>query len=74
LFDYCWWSKVAKAERLILEALRASYPQSVSKVDLAEKTGYVASGGGFGNALSKLRTLELIEGFDPIRLSEHLVG
>ena len=51
-----------KAERLILEALIEVYPRGRGKQDLADATGYVASGGGFNNALSRLRTLQLING------------
>jgi hypothetical protein len=63
LIDY-WMnnSKLGKAERLVLEAVTGSYPAELSIEDVAEQTGYAANGGGFRNALSRLRTLELIEG------------
>ncbi len=37
-------------------------------------TGYEPNGGGFNNALSKLRTLELISGRGELRASEDLFG
>lgn len=57
-----WHRSLSKAERLILNALIAVYPDTLGKVELAEQTGYESSGGGFNNALGKLRTLELIHG------------
>jgi hypothetical protein len=50
------------AHRKILEYLTSIYPDHASPEQIAEATGYVASGGGFRNAMSKLNTLELIEG------------
>lgn len=60
-----WLRQLPKAERAILEYLVNGYPKAMSKEDLAEETGYKASGGGFNNALSRLRTLELIERGEP---------
>lgn len=48
-------------------------PRAVTKEALAEATGYASAGGGFNNALSRLRTLELINGSGEVRLSETLV-
>lgn len=61
LLDH-WVGTLPKAEGLILRALVDEYPQAVPKINLAAATGYAADGGGFNNALSRLRTLELIEG------------
>jgi hypothetical protein len=36
--------------------------------------GYEANGGGFNNALSRLRTLELIGGRGELRASDDLMG
>ncbi|HTH42873.1 MAG TPA: DUF87 domain-containing protein [Terracidiphilus sp.] len=63
-----WKRKLGKAERLILGALAESN-HAMTKAELAEATGYEASGGGFGNSLSSLRTLELIEGSGSIQLN-----
>lgn len=40
--------------------------------DLAARTCYEARGGGFNNALSRLRTLELIEGRQELKAAEEL--
>jgi len=73
LIDY-WRRQLGKAERLILEALVNVYPSALSKVEIAAATSYEANGGGFNNALGRLRTLELIEGRGEIRISGNLVG
>lgn len=39
---------------------------------VAVKAGYAADGGGFNNALSRLRTLELIEGKAKLKASDQL--
>lgn len=69
LYRY-WQSQLPKAERLILEFLINFGPSSKEEVALA--SGYEASGGGFNNALGKLRRLELIEGRGELRASENL--
>jgi uncharacterized protein len=38
------------------------------------QTGYEANGGGFNNALGRLRTLELIEGRGELRVNQNLIG
>jgi uncharacterized protein len=66
--------QLGKAERLILETLVNAYPLALSKADIAAQTGYEANGGGFNNALGRLRTLELVEGRGEIRISGNLVS
>lgn len=61
LVDY-WLSRLGKAERAILSTLVDAWPASLSNEEIAERAGYTASGGGFANALGRLRTLELITG------------
>jgi hypothetical protein len=61
LLDH-WLGQLGKAERLALEALADVYPGAMTREELGAATGYEPTGGGFGNALSKLRTLELIRG------------
>lgn len=51
-----------QAHRAILEVLIANYPHSLSAEQIADSTGYSATSGGFRNALSRLRTLELAHG------------
>jgi hypothetical protein len=62
-----WANQLGKAERSILLELVATYPNPLTKSDLGSRTGYEPSGGGFNNALSKLRTLELIHGRNDLR-------
>lgn len=72
LFD--WWSaQVDKAGRNILSALRQARG-AMSKSEVATVSGYDASGGGFNNALSRLRTLQLIYGSGELRLHPTLVA
>ena len=68
-----WYSQLPRAERVILEVLvEYGCGHPMSKEQVAQAVGYEASGGGFNNALSKLRTLELIEGRSEVRASENL--
>jgi hypothetical protein len=39
---------------------------------VAAKAGYEANGGGFNNALGRLRTLELVRGRGDLRASDNL--
>jgi hypothetical protein len=71
LIDY-WRARLGKAERLILETLTQVYPDALTKEDVAAKAGYEANGGGFNNALGRLRTLELVEGRGELRASVNL--
>lgn len=63
--------KVGKAEREILEVL-AGHPSGLDKEDLAAATAtqYAPTGGGFNNAISSLRTLQLVAAGQPIRLTQ----
>jgi hypothetical protein len=67
-----WYRQLGKAERSILESLACVWPRSASKEDVAAATGYEASGGGFNNALSRLRTFELISGKGELKASDDL--
>lgn len=67
-----WARQLGKAERAILGALVQTYPRPLSKEHLGEATCYAPSGGGFNNALSRLRTLGLIEGRTELRASDTL--
>lgn len=71
-----WAQKEGKAAGCILEAVYEAHTRGaggLTKQELAERAGYAADGGGFNNALSKLRTLELIEGRDRINISRNLI-
>jgi hypothetical protein len=63
---------LGKAERLILETLTQVYPDALTKDEVAVKAGYEANGGGFNNALGRLRTLELVTGRGEIKASGNL--
>lgn len=65
-----WKARLGKAERLILEELVKNYPSTMDVEWLAKETGYAADGGGFRNALSKLRTLELISGRGELKAAD----
>lgn len=67
-----WVNKLAKCEGAILAQLIGCYPGTMHKAEIADVTGYQASSGGFNNSLSRLRTLELIEGKGDIRASDSL--
>lgn len=69
-----WIAQLGRAEGLVLRALIDAYPSSLTKEEIAEQTGYAANGGGFNNALSRLRTLELIDGRGEMRADETLAG
>jgi hypothetical protein len=71
LVDY-WRNRLGKAERLILETLTQAYPAGLNKEEVAARAGYEANGGGFNNALGRLRTLELVQGRGELRASENL--
>lgn len=67
-----WLGQLARAEGLILRALLDVYPLALSKAEVAERAGYAADGGGFNTALSRLRTLQLIDGRGELRADETL--
>jgi len=73
LLDY-WYGQLGKAEKEILQVLAANYPNGLTKEEIAESTEsqYTPTGGGFLNALGRLRTLELAEGKAEIRASADL--
>jgi hypothetical protein len=69
-----WYRQLGKAERKALEALVEVYPRTLSKAQVAARAGYEAEGGGFNNALGKLRSLELVSGRGEMSASEDLFG
>jgi hypothetical protein len=72
LIEY-WAGKMPKCERAIILHLAEIFPKAATKPELGHATGYLSDGGGFKNALSRLRTLELINRGAHISLSPHLV-
>jgi hypothetical protein len=69
-----WLAQLSRAEGLVLRALLEAWPGSLTKTEVAERTGYAADGGGFNNALSRLRTLQLIDGRGELRADETLAA
>lgn len=67
-----WLGKLGKCERAILELLIGDYPHAIGRGYIAERTGYSESSSSFANALSKLRTLELITRGSEIKATETL--
>jgi hypothetical protein len=68
-----FWLKhpaLGKPDRAILSYLYCRYPETVSKADIAAATLYEVTSGSFRNALSRLRTLKLIEGMAEMAASE----
>jgi uncharacterized protein len=73
LIDH-WMGQLSRAESAALRALLDAYPASLTKAEVAERAGYEANGGGFNNALSRLRTLQLIDGRGEMRADETLAS
>lgn len=71
LLDY-WLGKLGRAERAILTALVNAYPAVLSREELGQRTGYEPTGGGFNNALGRLRTLELVAGRGALQAAAEL--
>lgn len=67
-----WMSQLGKAEREALRTLADAWPNALPKEEIASRAGYAADGGGFNNALSKLRTLELVAGRGELKASDDL--
>ncbi|HEV7927028.1 MAG TPA: hypothetical protein VGR14_16850 [Verrucomicrobiae bacterium] len=73
LIEY-WLGKLPKCARHLLKCLVDIHPEGLAANILAEAAGYAASSGGFNNALSRLRTLDLItrDRGQPIKANDHL--
>lgn len=71
-----WWSEnqLGKAERAILDVLSERYPDTVDVAEIADATGYSPTSGGFRNALSRLRSLELAAGRGSLTMSDTLAS
>jgi hypothetical protein len=67
-----WYDRLGLAERKILATVVTAWPREVPVDEIAERTGYSASSGGFRNALSRLRSLELASGRGELRASDVL--
>jgi len=67
-----WGARIGKCGRAILEALVEVYSNAITRVEIAALTGYEAGSGSFSNYISKLRTLELINGTKEIKAADCL--
>lgn len=67
-----WCANLPKCEAVMLAYLCDGHETVVSKEELAAGIGYSETSSSFANALSKLRTLELINRGPAIRASESL--
>lgn len=67
-----WYGQLGKAERLILATVIEAWPKELSTEEIAARTGYSATSGGFRNALSRLRSLELAAGHGALRAADVL--
>lgn len=67
-----WLSQLGKAERETLRVVASAWPDALTKEDVATQAGYAADGGGFNNAVSRLRTLELVGGRGELKASDAL--
>ena len=50
-----------------------AYPAALNKEEVAARAAYEVSGGGFNNALSLLRTLDLVQSRGEPRASDNFV-
>jgi hypothetical protein len=65
-----WLGRLGRCEREVLKALADAYPSTLIKDEIAGRSNYSVNSSGFSNALSKLRTLELINGRQDVRASD----
>lgn len=69
-----WHKQLGKAEKEIIDVLVAAYPDALSREEIAARSAsqYEPNGGGFKNALGRLRTFELIKGKTELTASDDL--
>lgn len=68
-----WMQQLGKAERALLEVIVKAYPKAVSRDDLAQRSGYSDKSSSFTNALGRLRSLELINRGQEIKVADELM-
>jgi hypothetical protein len=67
-----WYRQLGRAERLILGELVLAWPSALPVDQIAARTGYSATSGGFRNALSRLRSLQLADGRGELKAADEL--
>lgn len=60
-----WYGKLGKAEKAVLATMESIYPQEADRDWVSEQAGYTPGSGGVNNAISRLKTLELIVATGP---------
>lgn len=65
-----WSNRLARAERALLAVLLDSYPDTLNNDEIAARSTYSRTSSSFSNALSKLRSLELIEGYGQMKAAD----
>ncbi|MEU0497912.1 DUF87 domain-containing protein [Mycobacterium sp. NPDC006124] len=69
-----WWAQqLDKAPRLILQYLANNAHRNVPIAEVANATDYSSAGGGFRNAISRLRSLDLATGRGELRINPDLL-
>ena len=66
-----WMGKLGKCESALLSTL--AIEECFSRDELAQASGYSPTSSGFANALGRLRSLELVQRGEPIRISKELL-
>ena len=67
------WPAVHKAERNILDVLVSRWLAAVPVDQIAAEAGYSATSGGFRNAMSRLRSLQLASGRGELVINDALM-
>lgn len=70
LFNY-WLEKLSTCESSILTALFQVHPNGLTPEELGKQTQRSHTSGGFKNSLGRLRTLELVQRGQPIKISDN---
>lgn len=71
LLDH-WRGQLGRAERSLLDVLVDAYPAALTKEEISERSGYSLTSSSFANALGKLRTLQLADGYGETRATDVL--
>jgi hypothetical protein len=67
-----WTSELGGGAARMLRVLVEAYPEALSKVELGRRAAISPSSGTFSTYLSRLRSLELVEGRGEVRASQEL--
>lgn len=73
LLDY-WTNELGGGAARLLRAVADAYPKALTNAEAGERAGLSHASGTFSTYLSRLRTLELIEGRGELKASDSLFG